>query len=45
MQSNEMAKKNTFNVQKCVPEVIFPRFRGVIGSIKVVSDACSSDQD
>ena len=35
---NKMAKKNTFEWRKCVPEVIFLRFRGGIWSIKVVSD-------
>ena len=31
-------QKTTFEWQKCVPNVIFPRFRGGIWSIKVVSD-------
>ena len=33
-----MAKKNTFEWRKYVPEVIFPTFRGGIWSLKVVSD-------
>ena len=39
-----MAKKTTFDVQKCVPGVIFPRLRGVISSIKVISDFCFGDR-
>ena len=38
-----MAKKTAFEWQKCVPNVIFPRFRGGIWSIKVVSDFCFGD--
>ena len=38
MQNNQYGQKTTFKWPKRVPKVFFPRFRGVIWSIKVVSN-------
>ena len=44
MQNNQNGQKTTFKWPKRVPKVIFPRFWGVIWSIKVVSDFRFGDQ-
>ena len=38
MQNKQNGQKTTFELRKCAPNVIFPRFRGGIWFIKVVSD-------
>ena len=38
MQNNQNGQKTTFKWPKRIPKVFFSRFRGVIWSIKVVSD-------